>query len=112
MNSLSRAEVGSIHIYRCLRRCYSTSDQAKKITDINLQAIFEEKILQKPIIWQDFGLGVLKSDLGEGITAYLFPRIEENTSIRISNGFESISREISAFWLENWTIGEKVLEKQ
>ncbi len=113
VNSLSRAELGSYSIYRCFRRCYSTSDQSKRINNISLEKILEEDMLQKPVIWQKLNVSILKADLGEGITAHLFPGAEEhNTSISVSNGVESISCEIAEYFLENWSVGEKASEKK
>ena len=71
----------------------------------NLEYILENKILKETIVWQEMGLIGLTVNLGGGITAELFPGHEEhNTSIKVSDGENSICREIAEYWLDNWSV--------
>lgn len=73
----------------------------------NLDDILNNKILKENVVWEKVNF-MLKVNLGDGITAQLLPGAEEhNTSIIVTDGTRSVSREIQEYWLENWSVAKE-----
>lgn len=78
-----------------------------------LEKVLEQKILKERVIWQPKGIIGCTVNLGDGITANVFVGAEETeTVVRVSDGVETICREIPEYWLANWEVARDQKETE
>jgi aldehyde:ferredoxin oxidoreductase len=68
-----------------------------------------QKILTKPIRFIPKGLGGYEANMGNGVNAKVFIGGSEGpTKIFISDGKETIKKEIRECWLRNWQVIKEI----